>query len=69
MQKNRLLMAALLALSSASAFAALPTDASTALSTVTTFGSDLLTALWPAIGAISGGFVLIKLFKRGINKI
>ncbi len=59
--------AALLA-GATSAHAALPTDAQTAVDSVTTFANDILTAAWAIAAVITVGFVGIKLFKKGVNK-
>lgn len=53
----------------ASAQAALPTEASTAFTTLGTNVADIIAAVWPILAAAVGGFVLFKLFRRGMNKI
>lgn len=49
--------------------AALPTAATTALTDLQTDGLALIDAVWPVVAAITIGFVVIKLFKRGSNKV
>lgn len=50
------------------AMAALPTEATTAFSTISGNVTDVLAAMWPIVALATGGFVLIKLFKKGANK-
>lgn len=50
------------------AVAALPAEATTAFTTITGYATDIFAAIWPLLAFIVGGFVLIKLFKRGVNK-
>jgi len=52
----------------ASAHAALPTEAATAFSAITANVTDVLAAMWPIVALATGGFVLVKLFKKGANK-
>lgn len=52
----------------ASAHAALPTEASAAFSTISGNVTDVLAAMWPIVALATGGFVLVKLFKKGANK-
>lgn len=54
---------------STAASAALPTEASSAITAATTAVSDVLTAVWVPIGAVIAGSVIIKLVKRFSNKI
>jgi len=51
-----------------SAFAALPTEATAAFTTISGHVTDVLAAMWPIVALATGGFVLIKLFKKGANK-
>lgn len=51
------------------AFAALPTTVGTTLTALQTDGLALIDLVWPVVGAIVGGFILLKLFKRGASKI
>lgn len=48
--------------------AALPAEATAAFTTITGYATDIFAAIWPLLAFIVGGFVLIKLFKRGVNK-
>jgi len=52
----------------ASAHAALPTEATAAFTTISGNVTDVLAAMWPIIALSVGGFVLVKLFKKGANK-
>jgi len=52
----------------ASAHAALPTEATTAFTTISGNVTDVLAAMWPIVALATGGFVLVKLFKKGANK-
>lgn len=51
-----------------SAHAALPAEATAAFSTISGNVTDVLAAMWPIVGLATGGFVLVKLFKKGANK-
>jgi len=57
-----------LASMSASAFAALPAEATAAFATLSGNVTDILAAIWPILALVTGGFALIKLFKKGTNK-
>lgn len=50
------------------AMAALPAEATAAFSGLSTNVTDVLGAVWPIVGAVVGGFALIKLFKKGASK-
>jgi len=52
----------------ASAHAALPTEATTAFTAISGNVTDVLAAMWPIVALATGGFVLVKLFKKGANK-
>lgn len=69
--KNRAAHALLLAsvMLAGAAQAALPTEATAAFTTVSTSVTDVFAAVWPIIAAVVGGFVLIKLFKKGAGAI
>lgn len=54
---------------SASSFAALPTEATTALTAVSTAVTDAEAAVWPVIGAMIVAGITIKLVKRFSSKI
>lgn len=71
MNKTQKVLAAVgsvLALASLEAQAALPPEASTALTGLQGNVSDILTAIWPIVAAVAGGFALISLFKKGASK-
>jgi hypothetical protein len=63
-------LASVLALSafSAASFAEVPAAATSAFTAVQTDGLALIDAGWPVLTAIVGGFVVIKLFKKIVNK-
>lgn len=50
------------------AFAAVPEAATTALTTATTDAGTMIDGVWPLVVAVAVGFLLLKLFKRGISK-
>lgn len=50
------------------AHAALPTGATDAFTTIQTDGLALIDLAWPVAVAITGGFILLKLFKRAANR-
>jgi TRAP-type C4-dicarboxylate transport system permease small subunit len=52
-----------------SVYAALPSAATDAFTTLQTDGLALINAAWPVVGAIVVGFILIKLFRRAANKV
>jgi len=52
-----------------SASAALPTEATAAITGVQTDGLAMITAGWPVVAAITGGLILIKLFKKVMGKV
>ena len=49
------------------AMAALPTAATDAITSVDTDAAALITAIWPIVVTVTVGFVLIKLFRRGVR--
>lgn len=51
------------------AMAELPAVVGTTLTGLQTDGTALIALVWPVVGTIVGGFILIKLFKRGASKI
>lgn len=51
-----------------SAHAALPAEATAAFSAISGNVTDVLAAMWPIVALATGGFVLVKLFKKGANK-
>lgn len=50
------------------AHAELPAAATTAFTTVQTDGLALIDLAWPVAVAITGGFILLGLFKKGVKK-
>lgn len=56
------------ALSTAAANAAIPTEATGAITTMTTDGGDMVLAFWPVLIAITGGLVLMKVFKKALSR-
>lgn len=51
------------------AMAALDAAIATGITEVQTDGLAIQGLIWPAVIAITGGFVVMKLFKRGASKI
>lgn len=51
------------------ASAAVPVAASTALTDLSTDGLAMIDLIWPVVAAITIGFVLIRLFKRGVFSV
>lgn len=68
--KNHLIKVALVAMAlvSLSAQAALPAEATAAFTAISGYVTDIFAAIWPIVATVTGGFVLVKLFKRGANK-
>lgn len=62
------LAGAVVAVAPLSAFAALPTEATAAFTAVSGNVTDILAAVWPIVALSVGGFMLIKLFKKGANR-
>lgn len=54
---------------SGAASAALPTGATTAFSDVQTDALALVDLAWPAVIAVTTGFIILKLFKKAANKV
>lgn len=52
-----------------SAHAALPTEATNAFTALSGNVTDIFAAIWPIVAAVTGGFVLISLFKKGASKV
>ena len=48
--------------------AALPTAATDAFTSISGNVTDVLAAIWPIAALSVGGFVLLKLFKKGASK-
>jgi hypothetical protein len=51
------------------AHADLPAGATAAITAIGTDGLAIIDAIWVPLAAIVGGFIVIKLFKRGTSKI
>lgn len=49
--------------------AALSAAIGATLTGIQTDGLALIDLVWPVVGAITGGFILFKLFKRGASKV
>lgn len=57
------------ALALGAAHAALPTEATAAFTTISSSVTEILAAIWPIVASVTGGFVLISLFKKGASKV
>jgi len=52
----------------ASAHAALPAEATAAFGTISSNATDVLALVWPITVLFTGGFILLRMFKKGANK-
>lgn len=68
-KKMNVVVAAGLMVAAGVASAALPTEATAAFTSVSGNVTDIFAAIWPIIATVTGGFVLIKLFKKGTGSI
>jgi hypothetical protein len=68
MKSIKITLASLLMGIGINAHAALPTEASTAFTTLSGNVTDVLAAVWPIAALATGGFVLLRLFKKGANR-
>lgn len=68
MKKIGHVVVATLGVASASAMAALPTEATAAFATLNTNATDVIAAVWPILAIVVGGFALMKLFKKGASR-
>ena len=66
--KAAALVASMIALTG-TASAAIPTEATTAITGIQTDGEAMIAAGWPVVAALVGGFILIKLFKKVMGKV
>lgn len=66
-QVSALVAAGLMTMEQANA--ALSAAIGTTLSGIQADGLALIDLVWPVVGAVTGGFILFKLFKRGSSKI
>lgn len=64
----RALLGGSLMVSAAFAHAELPPEATAAFLQVKTDAGSMISEAWPLLVAVTVGFVLMKLFKRGVNK-
>lgn len=62
------LSVAVVALLPVLAHAALPAEATAAFTALSGNVTDVLAAVWPIVTLATGGFILVKLFKKGANK-
>lgn len=65
---QRVAVAGSLMLAAAAAHAELPTAATAAFTTVASDAGAMLDAGWPVLVGITGGFVLMKLFKKVVSR-
>lgn len=68
MKQNAIVLFVISMVASLSAHAALPTEAAAAFTAISGNVTDILAVVWPIVTLMTGGFVLIKLFKKGANK-
>lgn len=66
---KKVVVASALVAAAGVANAALPTEATAAFTAVSGNVTDIFAAIWPIIATVTGGFVLIKLFKKGTGSI
>jgi len=69
MKKQNAVVVLALMLAAGVAQAALPTEATAAFTTVSGNVTDIFAAIWPIVAVVTGGFVLIRLFKKGTGAI
>ena len=50
-------------------FAALPTEATDAMTTLSTDGLAMINAGWPVAGVLVGGLIMIGIFKKVAKKV
>jgi hypothetical protein len=67
--KVALLSAPVLVLGSMASQAALDAGISTGISAIQTDALALVALVWPAVLAVTGAFIVFRLFKRSISKI
>lgn len=67
--KSKAALFSSLLLTTGGAFAAIPTEATDAITGVQTDGLAMISAGWPVVSAIVGGLILIKLFKKVMSKV
>lgn len=69
MKKQNAVVVLAFMLAAGAAQAALPTEAAAAFTTVSGNVTDIFAAIWPIVGVVTAGFVLIRLFKKGTGAI
>lgn len=68
LKKAKLAAGSLLLTASGAAVAAVPAAATDAITTIQTDGLAIINAVWPVLAAITGGLVLMKLFKKAVSR-
>lgn len=63
------LLAVVVGTFSAGSYAALPAVVGTELTSVQTDALAAIDLVWPVVMAVLGGFIIMKIVKRGANKI
>ncbi len=66
---SKALFAVALLTTAGTASAALPAEAQAAIDAIAAFVTDILAAAWPIVTAVTVGFIGMKLFKKGANKV
>lgn len=68
--KNRIqvVLAATLAFISGTVHAAIPVEASGAVTGLVTDAAAFIGSLWPLLVAVVVGFIFMKIFKKGVSK-
>jgi len=68
MRKLQVLLGIVLGLVAGLAQAALPTEAAAAFTAMSGNVTDILAAVWPLVITVTGGYFLIRHFKKGTSK-
>ncbi len=68
-RRSTVAIAAIAGLGSASAFADLPAVIGTSLTGIQTDALAAIDLVWPVVMAVLGGFVVLKIVKRVVNKV
>lgn len=69
MLKIQAVLFVLMAMLSGLASAALPAEATAAFTALSSAVTDILALVWPVVSLVVVGFITVKLFKRGGNKV
>jgi uncharacterized membrane protein YeaQ/YmgE (transglycosylase-associated protein family) len=69
MKMAKTLVFGLFALMAGMVNAAVPIAATTALTDLQTDALAIVDLVWPVVGAVTIAFILIKIFRRGANKV